>query len=122
MFFHVLSFSLMFSHVRSFSFIFVHFRSFSFIFVHFRSFSFIFVHFRSFSFIFVHFLSFSLCLLCAQNLFFFLGLNFGTISLEQFFVKNQFFGPISGGTPLGPLFFFFSHFVFLPFFVFFSCF
>ena len=27
-----------------------------------------------------------------------------TISLASSHVKNQFFGPISGGTPLGPLF------------------
>ena len=81
-------------------------------FFHFRSFSFIFVHFLSFSFIFFHFLY----LLGAQNLIF-LGLNFVTISLDSSYVKYQFFGPISGGTPLGPLFLFFS-----PVFCLFSCF
>ena len=44
---------------------------------------------------FFHFHSCSLSLLGAQNLIF-LGLNFVTISLDSSFVKNQFFGPISG--------------------------
>ena len=78
-------------------------------------------HFLSFSFIFFHFLSFSL--LGGQNLIFF----WASISLRfllPVLMKNQFLGPsrvagISGGTPLGPLFFFsyfFSHF--LSFFMF----
>ena len=46
----------------------------------------------------------------AQNLFFFLGLHFVTISLNISFVKNQFLGPSRGGTPLGPLLFFSSFF------------
>ena len=37
---------------------------------------------------------------------FFLGLNFVTISLDSFLGKKTIFGPISGGTPLGPLFLF----------------
>ena len=91
-----------------------------------RSFSFIFrslvFHFLSFSFIFFHFLSFSLSLFCAQNLIFFLGLKFVTISLDSSYVKNQFWGPSRGviKTPLGPLFLFFLLFflqLFLSFFL-----
>ena len=73
-FFHVLPFFLF-----CFLFLFLFF-----------SFSIIFYHFLSFSFIFFHFLSFALSLLGAQNLIFFLGLNFVTISLNSSYVKNQF--------------------------------
>ena len=89
-----------------------------------------------FSYFFIfHVLSFSLSLLGAQNLIF-LGFNFVTISLDNSYVKNQFWGPsrvVSGGTPLGtlslfpllfsPLFFsfflLFLFFHFFPFFVYF---
>ena len=81
--------------------------------IHF-SFSFIFFHFLSFPFIFFFFVS------GAQNLIFFLGLNFVTISLESSYVKNQFLGP--SRVPLWALFSFFSYFFFLPFFCLFSCF
>ena len=109
----------MFDHYRSFSFMFFHVLSCSFIFFHFLSFSFIFFHFLPFSFIFCHFLLYSFFLSGAQNLIFF-GLNFDTISLDNSYVKNQFFGPISGGRPLGPLFFFFL--LFCPVFCFFLAF
>ena len=49
----------------------------------------------------------------AQNLIF-SGLNFVTISLDSSYVIKSIFGPISGGTALGPLFLFFPLF-FLPF-------
>ena len=76
MFFHVLlSCSFMFFH---FSFMFFHFSSIVLSF---------FFHFPSFSFIFLPF-----SLLGAQNLIF-LGLNFVTISLDNSYVKNQFWGP-----------------------------
>ena len=90
--------------------------SFFFIFFHFLSFSFIFFHFLSLSFIFFHFLSFSLSLLGAQNLIFFLGLNFVTISLDSSYVKNQFLGP-SRGVPHWTLFSFCSYFFFSPVFL-----
>ena len=40
----------------------------------------------------------------------FLGLNFVTISLNSSYVKKSIFGPVSGGTLLGPLFLFSSFF------------
>ena len=92
---------------------FVHFRSFSIIFFHVLSFSFMFFHFLLFSFIFFVFVG------CSKYVFF-LGVNFVTISLDSSYVKKQsIFGPISGGTPLGPLFLLppiFSR-VFLSFFI-----
>ena len=113
-FFHFLSFSFIFFHFPSFSIIFFHFLTCYFIFYHFLSFSIIFYHFQSFSFIF---LSFSLSLLGAQNMIF-LCLNFVTISLDSSYVKNQFFGPISGGRyPFGPSFPFFSYFFSTAFFL-----
>ena len=143
-FFHFLSFSFIFFHFLLFSFIFFHFLSFSFkfsfiffhflsllflFFFHFLSFSFIVLSFSfivlpnvlSFSFIFFHFLSLffhflSFCLSGGSKSDFFLGLNFVTISLYSSYVKKSIFGPVSGGTPLGPLFLFFSSFFFLVFF------
>ena len=89
-------------------------------FFHVLSCSFMFFHVLLCSFIFFHFLSFSL--LGAQNLIFFWGLNFVTISLDSSYVKNQFLGPsrvVVVGTPLGPLFLFFLFFsrFFLSFFL-----
>ena len=99
----------MFFHVLSFSFFFFLF----FLFFHVLSFSFIFFHFLSFSFIFFH-----LLFLCwVLKIWFFLGPNFVAISLDSSYVKNSIFGPVSGGTPLGPLFLFFLPF-FSPVFVF----
>ena len=80
----------MFFHGLSFSFIFVHFLFFSFIFFYFLSFSYILLHFLLFSFILFVFVG-------CSNSDFFLGLNFVTISFDRCYVKNQFFGPISGG-------------------------
>ena len=67
---------------------------------------------------FFHSLSFSFSLLGAQNLIFW-SLNFVTISLHKSSAKKSIFGPISGGTPLGP---FFLVFLLLPLFVFFLAF
>ena len=100
-FFHFLKLSFIFFHFLSFSFIFFQIfsncLSFSFISFHFLSFPFIFLYFLSFSF------SFSFYFSGAQNLIF-VGLNFVTIFLDSSYVKNQFFGPVSGGTPFEPSF------------------
>ena len=106
-FFSFLSFSFIFH------FLFLILFHFSFFFFHFLSFSFIFFHFLSFSF------SFSFC--WVLKIWFFLGLNFVTISLDSSYVKNQFLAP-SLGVLLWALFSFFFLLCFSPFFVFFSCF
>ena len=118
--FELFSCSFIFSHILSFSFF--HFFIFHFFiffsFFHFFNFSFLnFFHFRSFSFIFSHFLSCSFSLLGAQNLFFFSGLNFVTISLDSSHVEKQFGGPSRGVVqiPFVPSLRFFLLF-FLPFF------
>ena len=69
------------------------------------------------SFMFFHVLSCSLSLLGAQNLIFFVGLNFVTISLDSSHVKNQFWGPsrVVGGNPFGPSFPFLPTFLLLCF-------
>ena len=129
-FFHFLSFSFIFFNFLSFSFMFFHFLSFSFILFHFLSFSFIFFHFLSFSFIFFHVLSFSFISFyfpsfsfiffvfvgCSKSVFF--GPQFRYDFSWQFFCEKPIFGPISGGTPLGPLFLFFLLFFSTVFFFF----
>ena len=99
-----------FFHSFHFLFLFIFF-----IYFHLLSVSFIFFHFLSCSFIFYHFPS----LLGAQNLFFFLDLNFVTISLDNV-KKINFWGPSRVENilkhPFGPPLFFFSSFVFSPVF------
>ena len=127
MFLHVPSFSFIFLHFpsfSSFSFIFLHFPSFSFIFLHFPSFSFIFYScsvrvlfmfflFLSFSFIFFHFLSLSFIFF----FFVFVGCSKSDFFGPPLLCEKSTFGPISGCTPLGPLFLFFHTFS-VPFFFF----
>ena len=91
------------------AFLVFHFFSFLFHFFIFGFFSCSFMFFHVI-FGFFHVLSCSFIFLSgAQNLVFFLGLNFVTIALASSNEKNQFLGP-SRGTPLGPLFLFFSRF------------
>ena len=61
-------------------------------------------------------------LLGAQNLIFFLGLNFVTISLDSSYVKNQCLGQSRVVKPLWAIFYLFFLLFFLPFFCLFSCF
>ena len=93
--------------------------SFFFSFFIFSIFPFFIFHFHSFSFIFFHFLSFSFIFLvgCSKSVFFWPQFSLRFL-LDNSYVKNQFFGPISGGRyPCGPSFPVFSYF-FSPFFVF----
>ena len=101
---------LFFSIFFVFFFIFFHFLSFSITFYHFLSFLIIFYHFLSFSFIFFFFVG------CSESDFF--GPQFRYDFCRQFSCEKSIFGPIPGGTPLGPLFLFFLLF-FSRFFVFF---
>ena len=91
---------------------FFHFLSFSFIFFHFLAFSFISFHFLSFSFIFFFFFFFFFFLRGSKSDFF--GPQFRYDFSWQFLCEKSIFSAVSGGTPLGPLFLFFS--LFFPFF------
>ena len=85
------------------------------IFCQFLFISFIFFHFLSFSFIFfVFFLSFSFSFPGGQNLIFF-GPQLPHDFLTKLLCKKSFFWAVSGGTPLGPLFFFCLFITFLYF-------
>ena len=125
-FLFVFFFSIIFYHFLSFSFIFFHFLSFSFIFYHFLSFSFIFFHFLACSCIFFHFLCFFLFLflfLCRVLKICFFWPQFRHDFQTKSFCEKSIFWAVSGGTPLGPLFFSFStiffHFLSFSFIFFF---
>ena len=148
MFVHFLAFSCIFLHFWHFlyfcifldflacSFVFVRVRSCSFVVVRCRSLSFLVVPCRSLSFLVFHFLSlfvpfffhflFSSCFPFFSRVLkiFFICIDCLTISYLKLLCKKSIFWAISGGSPLGPLFFSLvsCFFIFVLFFNFFPCF